>query len=645
MKSREDLLRGAVGKLRPESSLRDKVLSGANGSSRGRPAVRRFSLVGAACLAVLAVAILLPSLLTVSVEPVTGPGAQANDTPSLSVEQGDEVEASLTQSVLIGIANDGMYLDAVAVVTADPLGERVACMFLSSSCVVNTESAGAVAVGELYRLGGAELFETEVETMLDISVDGAVVFSYDALASYINAEGGASVYLLEDEAAYLNGCNLDLRGVETNYTAGSYHLDGQEAVWFLRFSADGENQLTSRSGRRVALAESLWEGSDADRTPAGIQELLAGALESTLSEPVEEKSIASLLSYRFDCTAFPDDTMHTDGAYDGEGWEMMLDDLPSLRAKVKDFLLSDEMKDRLSSVYLPPYESAERTEIQRAVDEAFLDMTGMRSESSVEVAVPAVWLYSATPVSDSRQVSCVTFGLCVRFRLDGTALCEEEKAFLGARLLLEENEDGTYELQAVEEYLDPSLSEFPDEEMYLSLAQGDEQIAAHMYHWVVDLGGAPYWNDLDRAIQEYRSFYGLDDTLLSYEMEGLPVLLTEESPLEGVLDSSEYDQIFVETGDGFAFYPERGEELLAILRDQDWGFEGRFSSLSETGLRITLLDADGSAAHWLLFSTDGALIVDFVYRYEIPQSLYDSDFSRILSEEWQISSGVESAAG
>ena len=645
MKSREDLLRGAVGKLRPESSLRDKVLSGANGSSRGRPAVRRFSLVGAACLAVLAVAILLPSLLTVSVEPVTGPGAQANDTPSLSVEQGDEVEASLTQSVLIGIANDGMYLDAVAVVTADPLGERVACMFLSSSCVVNTDSVGSVAVGELYRIGGAELFQKEVETMLDISVDGAVIFSYDALASYIDAEGGASVYLLEDEAAYLNGCNLDLRGVETNYTAGSYHLDGQEAVWFLRFSADGENQLTSRSGRRVALAESLWEGSDADRTPAGIQELLAGALESTLSEPVEEKSIASLLSYRFDCTAFPDDTMQTDGAYDGEGWEMMLDDLPSLRAKVKDFLLSDEMKDRLSSVYLPPYESAERTEIQRAVEEAFLDMTGMRSESSVEVAVPAVWLYSATPAPDSRQVSCVTFGLCVRFRLDGTALCEEEKAFLGARLLLEENEDGTYELQAVEEYLDPSLSEFPDEEMYLSLAQGDEQIAAHMYHWVVDLGGAPYWDDLDLAIQEYRSFYGLDDTLLSYEMEGLPVLLTEESPLEGVLDSSEYDQIFVETGDGFAFYPERGEELLAILRDQDWGFEGRFSSLSETGLRITLLDADGSAAHWLLFSTDGALIVDFVYRYEIPQSLYDSDFSRILSEEWQISSGVESAAG
>lgn len=28
MKSREELLRGAVGKLRPESSLREKVLSG-----------------------------------------------------------------------------------------------------------------------------------------------------------------------------------------------------------------------------------------------------------------------------------------------------------------------------------------------------------------------------------------------------------------------------------------------------------------------------------------------------------------------------------------------------------------------------------------------------------------------------------------
>ena len=112
-----------------------------------------------------------------------------------------------------------------------------------------------------------------------------------------------------------------------------------------------------------------------------------------------------------------------------------------------------------------------------------------------------------------------------------------------------------------------------------------------------------------------------------------------------MLDSSEYDQIFVETGDGFTFYPERGEELLAILREKDWVFKGRFSSLSETGLRITLLNADGSAAHWLLFSTDGALIVDFVYRYEIPQSLYDSDFTQILNEEWERSQGMESVAG
>ena len=66
MKSREELLRGAVGKLRPESSLREKVLSGPQRRSYRRPAVRRLSLVGAACLAVLAVMI-LPSVINVSV--------------------------------------------------------------------------------------------------------------------------------------------------------------------------------------------------------------------------------------------------------------------------------------------------------------------------------------------------------------------------------------------------------------------------------------------------------------------------------------------------------------------------------------------------------------------------------------------------
>lgn len=645
MKSREDLLRGAVGKLRPESSLREKVLSGARGRRGGRPAVRRFSLVGVACLAVLAVAILLPGLLDLSVEPVTGPGAQTDGTPSLSVEQGEDTENALTQSVLIGVANDGQYLDAVAVATLDPLEKRVACLFLSASCMVDTTDNGTVSIGELYRLGGVESFETGVENLLDLAVDGTVIVSYDSLPSFFDAQDGVSVYLLDNEAQYLNECNQALYGTQTDYMAGPSRLNGQEAVWFLLFSGDGENQLTSRSGRRVALAESLWEEADAEKISAGLSELFSNALVSTLPEVPDKSAVESLLSCRFACTAFPDDSMSVDPACDGEGWEMRIEDLPSLQKKAKAFLFEEETQDVLSTAYLPPYENGGRTELQRAVDNVFLDLAGMQREERLELTVPAVQIYSADLGPDTQQVDCVAFGLCTRFRLDGTVLREEDWSLLGARLVLEENADGAYELQSVDQYLESNLAEFGSEESYLSLAEGDETLAWQIYHQAVELDGIPYWDTLDSALMEYRSYYGLDDTLLSYEMEGLPISLTDDSPMESVLDAFGDSRILVESGDGVSFFSERGEELSSILRDQDWVFEGRIPSLSQTGLSIALLDADGSVKHRLLFSTDDVLIVDFAYRYEIPQSLYDSDFYLILAAEWETSPGIESAAG
>ena len=102
----------------------------------------------------------------------------------------------------------------------DPLSERVSCLFVSSSCAVDVENEGAVPIGELYRIGGVELFETKVEELLDIAVDGAVVLSYDALASFVDAEGGTSVFLLDNEAAYLNECNATCGGFRRSIPRG-----------------------------------------------------------------------------------------------------------------------------------------------------------------------------------------------------------------------------------------------------------------------------------------------------------------------------------------------------------------------------------------------------------------------------------------
>ena len=77
MKTREELLRGAVGKLRPENSLREKVLSGEGRGKPRRPAVRRPSLVGAAWMAGLAGGSPLPRPLDGPPQLTAGAGAGA----------------------------------------------------------------------------------------------------------------------------------------------------------------------------------------------------------------------------------------------------------------------------------------------------------------------------------------------------------------------------------------------------------------------------------------------------------------------------------------------------------------------------------------------------------------------------------------
>ena len=156
---------------------------------------------------------------------------------------------------------------------------------------------------------------------------------------------------------------------------------------------DGENQLTSRSGRRVALAESLWAESNLAETPAHVEELLAGALDTTLPELPDEKTIASHLLYQFDCIAVPDDPMSVETGYDAEGRELTLYDLSELRERVKDFLISEEMEDMLSSTYLPPYDGGELSPQDQAVAEAFLAICE-RDTDGLSVSIPAVSLVS-----------------------------------------------------------------------------------------------------------------------------------------------------------------------------------------------------------------------------------------------------------
>ena len=177
--------------------------------SRVRPAVRRFSLAGAACLCVLAVAILLPELLRVAVVQPQSPDAQAAGTPSLSIAGSGESESmdveSPVSSLLTAVINGSGDVLAVSAVQVDRQEQVVRSACVDPSCVVeDTASGAAMSLLDLFREGGAQGLETAVEELLGIELDGALVFTNGDLASCIDAGGGVEVFLLPQEAELIN---------------------------------------------------------------------------------------------------------------------------------------------------------------------------------------------------------------------------------------------------------------------------------------------------------------------------------------------------------------------------------------------------------------------------------------------------------
>ena len=335
--------------------------------------------------------------------------------------------------------------------------------------------------------------------------------------------------LLPLEAAFLSEWSEAMAETPKSFAAGSCRLSGQEAVWLLTFSADGENQLTSRSGRRVALAESVWAEANTSETPAQLAELFASALDSTLPELPDEKTLASRLTYRFDCIALPDDPMSVETGYDAEGRELTLYDVAELRERVKEFLLSAETEEALSSTYLPQYDGAELSPEDRAVAEAFLQIYNERETGEPGVVIPAVQTVSWEGPDEDGVVSVSAACLLRRCRLDGLLLSTDDRLMAASFRLLAQ-EDGGYRRISTAGLLTDSAEDFERPSAYTELTGGDAQAASALYELLAERGGADLDVGFAAALASYRTQNGLEDTIAGYQLSPYSSLMTAFSP-------------------------------------------------------------------------------------------------------------------
>ena len=107
-------------------------------------------------------------------------------------------------------------------------------------------------------------------------------------------------------------------------------------------------------------------------------------------------------------------------------------------------------------------------------------------------------------------------------------------------------------------------------------------------------------------------------------------------PFYDVLTFEEGTQLTIESSEGWRFTADNSEELLSYFEQAAYQYIGRYQLFDEAqGVSFLLTDPDGSVDLTLTGSNYGFLAADGTHLYAMPEFIYDSDFSILLSDAYQ----------
>ena len=118
--------------------------------------------------------------------------------------------------------------------------------------------------------GGTQAFKETIETLLGVNVDYIALFNVELVAKVIDALGGVDVYLPEAMKYTDRAANLYI-----DIPAGNSHLNGQQAVGYLRFR-HGVGSDYARMDRGKAVIGQLLEKVKSPAVISAIPTLLSG---------------------------------------------------------------------------------------------------------------------------------------------------------------------------------------------------------------------------------------------------------------------------------------------------------------------------------------------------------------------------------
>jgi LCP family protein required for cell wall assembly len=148
----------------------------------------------------------------------------------------------------------GTRTDTIILVNIDPKTRSVNALSIPrDSKVYLPKDNGVNKINAAHAIGGVEMTKRTVEDTLGVHVDRYIMVHDNAVKEIIDAMDGVDLYI--EKPMHYNDYSGHLH---INFTKGNHHLDGQQAVEYLRFRHDALGDI-GRTQRQQWLMRSVLD--------------------------------------------------------------------------------------------------------------------------------------------------------------------------------------------------------------------------------------------------------------------------------------------------------------------------------------------------------------------------------------------------
>lgn len=154
----------------------------------------------------------------------------------MEFEQDDVEQEGLITVLILGLDDcvGSSRSDSIVLATWNPKSRELSVTNLARDLYVEIPDNEENKLMAAYTLGGVELVKKTVKLNFGVDVDYIITVDFDGFEKVIDAIGGVSVELTEEEVAYLNNTNYISKKSNRNVQEGINLLNGDQALGYVR---------------------------------------------------------------------------------------------------------------------------------------------------------------------------------------------------------------------------------------------------------------------------------------------------------------------------------------------------------------------------------------------------------------------------